>query len=46
MAEHPSGAGIALKEIDVSLTIDPWSFPAAEFDPKGEGKRSIMLGGG
>jgi peptide-methionine (S)-S-oxide reductase len=30
----------------MSLTIDPWSFPAAEFDPKGEGKKSIVLGGG
>jgi peptide-methionine (S)-S-oxide reductase len=28
------------------LTIDPWSFPAAEFDPKGEGEKSIVLGGG
>lgn len=30
----------------MSLTIDPWSFPAAEFDPKGEGEKSIVLGGG
>jgi peptide-methionine (S)-S-oxide reductase len=30
----------------MSLTIDPWSFPAAEFDSKGEGKKSIVLGGG
>ena len=30
----------------MSLTIDPWSFPAAEFDPKGEGKKAIVLGGG
>ena len=30
----------------MSLTIDPWSFPAAEFDPKGEGTKSIVLGGG
>jgi peptide-methionine (S)-S-oxide reductase len=30
----------------MSLTIDPWSFPAAEFDPTGEGKKSIVLGGG
>ena len=30
----------------MSLTIDPWSFPAAEFDPKGEGNKSIVLGGG
>src|SRR5262245_2216969 len=30
----------------MSLTIDPWSFPAAEFDPEGEGKKSIVLGGG
>src|SRR5690606_29756440 len=30
----------------MSLTIDPWSFPAAEFDPKGEGETSIVLGGG
>jgi peptide-methionine (S)-S-oxide reductase len=30
----------------MSLTIDPWSFPAAEFDPKGKGKKSIVLGGG
>ena len=30
----------------MSLTIDPWSFPAAEFDPIGEGEKSIVLGGG
>jgi len=30
----------------MSLTIDPWSFPAAELDPKGEGEKSIVLGGG
>ena len=30
----------------MSLTIDPWSFPAAEFDPKVEGEKSIVLGGG
>jgi peptide-methionine (S)-S-oxide reductase len=30
----------------MSLTIDPGSFPAAEFDPKGEGEKSIVLGGG
>jgi peptide-methionine (S)-S-oxide reductase len=30
----------------VSLTIDPWSFPAAELDPKGDGEKSIVLGGG
>jgi len=30
----------------MSLTIDPWSFPAAEFDPKGDGEKSIVLGGG
>ena len=30
----------------MSLNIDPWSFPAAEFDPKGEGEKSIVLGGG
>ena len=30
----------------MALTIDPWSFPAAEFDPKGEGEKSIVLGGG
>jgi peptide-methionine (S)-S-oxide reductase len=30
----------------MSLTIDPFSFPAAEFDPKGEGEKSIVLGGG
>jgi peptide-methionine (S)-S-oxide reductase len=30
----------------MSLNIDPWSFPAAEFDPKGDGEKSIVLGGG
>ena len=30
----------------MALTIDPWSFPAAEFDPRGEGEKSIVLGGG
>jgi peptide-methionine (S)-S-oxide reductase len=30
----------------MSLRIDPWSFPAAEFDAKGEGEKSIVLGGG
>jgi peptide-methionine (S)-S-oxide reductase len=30
----------------MSLTIDPWSFPAAEFDPKADGEKSIVLGGG
>lgn len=30
----------------MSLTIDPWSFPAAELDPKGEREKSIVLGGG
>jgi len=30
----------------MALNIDPWSFPAAEVDPKGEGETSIVLGGG
>ena len=30
----------------MALTIDPWSFPDAEFDPKGQGEKSIVLGGG
>jgi peptide-methionine (S)-S-oxide reductase len=30
----------------MSLTIDPWSFPAAEFDPKGAGEKFVVLGGG
>ena len=30
----------------MSLTIDPWSFPDPEHDPKGEGETSIVLGGG
>jgi peptide-methionine (S)-S-oxide reductase len=30
----------------MALTIDPWSFPAPEHDPKGEGEKSIVLGGG
>jgi len=30
----------------MALSIDPWSFPDAEADPKGEGEKSIVLGGG
>ena len=30
----------------MALKIDPWSFPMAEYDPKGEGEKSIVLGGG
>jgi peptide-methionine (S)-S-oxide reductase len=30
----------------MALKIDPWSFPAAEYDPRGEGEKSIVLGGG
>jgi peptide-methionine (S)-S-oxide reductase len=30
----------------MSLTIDPWNFPPADFDPKGGGQKSIVLGGG
>jgi peptide-methionine (S)-S-oxide reductase len=30
----------------MSLTIDPWSFPAAAYDPKDAGEKSIVLGGG
>lgn len=30
----------------MALNIDPWSFPAAEYDPKGDGEKSIVLGGG
>lgn len=33
-------------ETAMSLTIDPWSFPDPELDPKSQGEKSIVLGGG